>query len=131
MTLQIDDSLQSFQWSPQPQTAKFVKRIVDAFLAACPFAAKLADRMRDETGTRFGDWVSEIRLNRRDPRVADLNAAGYTATQDLRTMAVFENEAGKFPSVVVWDGKFQITLKVESVADFLAANRLDLLIEGA
>ena len=33
MTLQVDDSLQSFQWSPQPKTAKFVAKLVNAFLA--------------------------------------------------------------------------------------------------
>src|SRR5207244_7994711 len=56
--------------------------------------------------------------------------AGYAATQDLKSMAVFENEGGIFPSIIVWDGGFQLTLKVESVADFLAANQLDVLIEG-
>jgi hypothetical protein len=130
MTAQMSNPLQAFQWDRQPQAAKFVGSLVDDFLPGCPAAAKLAQRMRDETGTRFYDWVGHIALNRRDPRLKDLNVVGYKAQQDLKSMVIFTHEGGIFPTIVVWDGIFELGLKVESVVDFLAANNLDIAVQG-
>ncbi len=130
MTAQMSNPLEAFQWNRQPQAAKFVSSLVDDFLAGCPVATKLAQRMRDETGTRFYDWVGHIALNRRDPRLRELNAVGYKAQHDLKTMAIFTHEGGIFPTIVVWDGIFELALKAESVVDFLAANHLDLPVQG-
>jgi hypothetical protein len=130
MTSQAANSLQAFQWERQPKAAKFVWSLVESFLSQCPPAAQLAQRMRDETGTRFYDWVGHIALNRRDPRLRDINTVGYTAYQDLKSMTVFTHEGGIFPAILVWDAEVEVGIKVESVADFLAANQLDLPIFG-
>ncbi|HEX8521420.1 MAG TPA: hypothetical protein VF669_04130 [Tepidisphaeraceae bacterium] len=130
MTAQLSNPLQAFQWDRQPDAFRYVNELVDAFIAECPAAAKLAQRMRDETGTRFYDWVGHIQLNRRDPRLRDLNAVGYTAQKDYKTFAVFSHDGGIFPTIVVTDGHFEIGIKAELVADYLAANNLDVPIEG-
>jgi hypothetical protein len=130
MTTQVANSLQAFQWERQPQAAKFVWGLVESFLATCQPAAKLAQRMRDQTGTRFYDWVGHIALDRRDSRLKDLNAVGYAAFEDLKSITVFTHEGGIFPTILVTDGDFEIGIKVESVADFLAANQLEVSVEG-
>ncbi len=131
MTLQADNALSAFQWSPQPAAWKLVNALADDFLSRVPAVAALATRMRDETGTRFVDWIDHIRLPRRDARVRELNTVGYHADSDGKGLTIFLNDDGMFPPIVAWDGGFQIAIKVESVADFLAANQLHLEIAGA
>ena len=130
MTLPAENVLQAFHWEPQPAAWRFINAIVADFLAACPEAAALAKRMSNETGTRFVDWIDHIRLPRRDPRVHEFKQAGYQADREGKGYAVFLNDHGKFPAVIVWDGKFEIGIKVEFVADFLAANQLMRTVSG-
>src|SRR6185437_10303747 len=131
MSLRADNMLQAFQWSPQPAAWKFVNAVAADFLAACPEAAALAGRMSAETGTRFIDWIDHVRLSRRDARVQELKHAGYQADHEGKGYTVFVNDDGMFPPVMVWDGKFEIAIKVEFVADFLAANQLLRTISGS
>ena len=52
--------LEAFQWTPQPAAQALVDRLIADFQthnAAAPLLAKL---MKEETGTRFGDWVDSI-----------------------------------------------------------------------
>jgi hypothetical protein len=124
MKIKANNSLGSFQWTTQPAAFSFIRSVTDAFLAACPEAANLAQRMHDETGTRFIDWIDHIRLNSGDARTIQLNNVGYCAESDRARDAVFVNENGTFPTVLVWNGVLEIGIKVESVTDFLAANQL-------
>jgi len=124
------NSFESFQWSPQPAAFSFICGLAGDFLAACPEAAAFANRMRHETGTRFIDWIDHIRLNRRDRRVALLERVGYHAAREHASGTVYVNPSGVFPAVLAWDGGTEIGIKVESVADFLAANQLERDILG-
>ena len=82
-------------------------------------------------GTRFIDWIDHIRLNRRDRRVAQLERRGISTSQASRMPAtVYVNASGVFPAVLAWDGGTEIGIKVESVADFLAANQLQRDVLG-
>ena len=87
--------------------------------------------MRDETGTRFIDWIDHIRLNRSDRRVAQLEKVGYRAASEHISYTVYVNPSGVFPAVLAWDGGTEIGIKVESVADFLSANQLERDILGS
>ena len=131
MTLQANNALQAFQWSPQPQAWNFLRALAEDFLATCPDAAALAQRMADETGTRFVDWIDHVKLPRRDARARQLSEVGYQAESEGKGYTVFANEDGMFPPVLVWDGAFEIGIKVESVADFLSANQLQREILGS
>jgi hypothetical protein len=125
------NSFDSFQWSPQPAAFKFTCGLASDFLATCPEAAAFAHRMRDETGTRFIDWIDHIRLNRRDRRVAQLESVGYHAAREHTSYTVYVNPSGVFPPVLAWDGGTEIGIKVESVADFLATNQMEGNILGS
>jgi hypothetical protein len=119
-----------FQWSPQPAAFAFICGLAADFLEKCPEAAVFAGRMRMETGTRFVDWIDHFRLNRSDPRVAQLEDNGFVAQSRQGSLKVHANASGVFPPVLVWDGNMEIGLKVESVADFLAANQLQRDVTG-
>ena len=60
-----------------------------------------------------------------------LSDVGYQAESDGNGYTVFVNDNGMFPAILVWDGAFEIAIKVESIADFLTANQLQREIEGA
>jgi hypothetical protein len=125
------NSFESFQWSPQPTAFSFICGLACDFLAACPEAAVFTNRMCDETGTRFIDWIDHIRLNRRNRRVVQLEKVGYHAASEHISYTVYVNPSGVFPAVLAWDGGTEIGIKVESVADFLAANQLERTILGS
>src|SRR5665213_503899 len=117
--------LTGFQWEPQPQAEKFVRGVVDDFLKRTPYAAELSRRMTNETGTRFFDWVESITLA---PAMAsEIVAAGFVRTpSDIP--GVYSHPGGMFPTIIL-DGarRLDVTIRVESVADFAAAMGLPLL----
>jgi hypothetical protein len=111
MTVQQADPLAAFHWTPQPAAELLVKEIVSDFLKTNPFAADLARRMRDETGTRFTDWIDHLSVPAN--HAARLEEAGF-----VRHNEGFIHEGGIFPMIL--PGERRIAIKVASVADFMS-----------
>ena len=131
MTTLTSNPLQEFAWQPQPEAEKLIREIVADFLARCPAAADLARRMKEQTGTRFYDWISFIWLDAKTDRVKRIESVGYEKSHDGAGFAVYDHAGGMFPSILVGDADtLDIGIKVESVADFLAANNLEAKITG-
>jgi hypothetical protein len=122
--------LESFHWSVHPEASSFIGRLVAEVLAECPEAARFAQRLHRETGTRFTDWIDHIRLNRNDPRVSQLEKFRYRVERELAAYTVYTFDDGVLPVVLAWDHSTQVSIKTESVADFLAANQLQREISG-
>jgi hypothetical protein len=123
--------LTEYAWSPQPRAEKFLREIVEDFLSRNAPAADLARRMRDETGTRFYDWISFIWLYSKSDRAGQIESIGYQKSYDGEGFIVYDHPQGMFPSILTGDyDTLDIGIKVESVADFLAANHLDAKIIG-
>jgi hypothetical protein len=131
MTMAASSSpLESFRWSTHPEPSRFVRRVVADVLAARPETARFAESLMRETGTRFVDWIDHIRLNDGDPRVLQLEKCGYRLESAPGAYAVHTFNDGILPVVLVWDQGTQISIKSESVADFLCANQLQREISG-
>jgi hypothetical protein len=124
-------SFESFQWSIHPEAFRFVCGLAADFLLRCPEAAAFAERMRRETGTRFVDWIDYIRLSRRDPRSSQLESFGYRIDSERAGYTVYTFNDGVFPQLRTGDGALEVGIKVESVADFLAANQLQREVNGS
>jgi hypothetical protein len=119
-----NNPLTAFQWKPQPAAEALVRGVLEEFLARTPFAATLARRMKEETGTRFLDWVDSIAVA---PAMRDqLTAAGFeTAGGD--GPEAWTHPGGMFPSFVIDDaGTVAVSIRTESVADFAVAMGLEL-----
>jgi hypothetical protein len=110
---------------------------IDAFLLRNGFARRLAERMRDETGTDFFEWVDHLVLA---PEHADaLAAAGFTreAAEAPAGTTVLWHPRAMMPRVLLRadggrDGAPAVlAIRPECVADFVAAHDLDVAIEGA
>ena len=119
------DALTAFHWEPQPKAAAFVRRVVDEFLQKLPEAAAFAERLYRETGNRFADLVSQMDLPAEVYSLDELESAGWAEVRRLSDLiAVLENKNGIFPAVLLHSSyDVRIGLKVESVVDFLSANR--------
>ena len=125
------DALKAFQWSRQPGAEQFVRQIVDRFLAQNPFAANLAQRMYDESGTRFVDWIDYLALPQTPAVEEQLLDNGFEVESAIDGTRTFRNPHGVFPRVTLSAlPTLQIALKVDSVADFLAVHQLEVSIEG-
>src|SRR5687768_16227256 len=132
MTLQAPNALDQFQWSPQPEAEKFVRALVEDFLQKNAFARDLARRMKDESGTRFYDWVEAIILPETPAITQRMQAVGYEKLRDrgAEYKNLWTNPLGMFPLIGFGEGgTTAIHLKVTSVADFADVWRL-AKIEG-
>ena len=126
-------SLTEHTWSPQPETAKVVHRLLNECLGACPFAAQLSQRMLDETGTRLLDWIDHFGLDVNQPLRDELTRVGYAETMTGDGNSVWTHAAGMFPRIRhLASPTRHLAIKVSAVTDFLFAHGLsDIEIEGA
>jgi hypothetical protein len=126
MTTQQADPLTAFHWTPQPAAAELVREILAEFTGRCQLAGNMAWRMRDETGTRLVDWLDHLAV----PITADL-AQRLIAAGFIERGRGFVHDGGIFPTIILRDKPEALAaVKVESIADFLAAWQIPTTIEG-
>lgn len=117
--------LADFDWRPQPEAARFVGSLVDDFLERNAAAAELAARMRDETGTRFFDWIDHFAMPEHDDSLTKLASLGFEPQREADATR-WHDEQGLFPDVMMHGSPItRCAIRVESVTDFLFAHRLD------
>ena len=122
-----------YVWEPQPAAQALVDELLRKILEGCPGAARLARRMTDETATRFKDWIDFIQMPDDAGLRARLKEVGFSAEPVEGAEGQHVHHGGLFPRVVVGGtDKPRAGIKVESVADFLSAQRVTAEpIEGA
>lgn len=134
--LAAEASSNPFDWRRWPDTEARVGGLVARALEGNAFAARLSERMRDETSTRFVDWVDHIVVDDRDGLSRELGSLGYTPERESYALGarVFGHEGGVFPRLVVFPRATsevpEIAIKVEYVSDFSRAHDLGLDILG-
>jgi hypothetical protein len=120
--------LTKFQWSPQPAAAALVQELLDEFLRRCPDAAKFADRLHRETGTRIVDWIAAITAYDSPEMRRRLENANFRIAQDESTdeTRTWIHSAGLFPRIqtVAEPSNIFLWMEVESIADFAFAHEL-------
>jgi hypothetical protein len=128
-------STPQFDWPLANDAEALLRRYINSFLAQNSFARQLADRMRDETGTDFFEWVDHIVVSPSEKPA--LLEAGFLLDNEDETPdgeAALENPRATLPRVMLRPGETQnpsvIALRPEFVADFIAAHNLSSEIEG-
>jgi hypothetical protein len=125
-----------FDWKRWPETEALVDQWVSAALQGNRFAADLAGRMRDETNTRFVDWVDHLVVNSQPGLPRRLLALGYAVQAEPYAVGTpaYAHTGAIFPKVVLARGTGplvrEVAIKVESVAAFSRAHDLGLTILG-
>ena len=120
-------------WVVQPEGAALVQELVAGALARSPGASDFCARMHSGAGIRVIDVLDHIAITDAPSLRERLDAAGFTLcdaeSPSVATWAT--HERGIFPDIVLQPrGATRLALQVESVADFLAAQQLDVDIEG-
>ncbi len=127
---------QAFDWPLCYEAEQLITGCLEAFLLRHTFARRLAERMRDETGTDFFEWVDHIVLG---PEQANaLRAAGFVEEKvDAPAgTTVFWHPKAMMPRVLLKAGEGKgnvpsvLALRPEFVADFLSAHDLASPIAG-
>jgi hypothetical protein len=125
-----------FEWQRWPETEAFLEGLISRALDANPFAARLAERMKDESSTRFKDWVDHLVISESPGLARRLDVLGYRrqSISYATNSPVFAHEGGMFPSLAVIPGGGtevrEVAIKVESIAAFSEAHDLGLTILG-
>ncbi len=124
-------SIDQYRWEPQPAAQQLITELLTEFIAKNAHAADLAARMKSQTGTRFADWVDFIRTPTSPALRARLMQTGFTHRPRPGAGEHFVHEGAMFPSVILGDSAtWECAVKVDRVADFLTAWRLEHPIEG-
>jgi hypothetical protein len=133
MTTKIKSTVQQFNWEPQPKAQALINELIHAFLDKCPGAAEFAKRLKHDTGTRFGDWIDSIQFRRNADLKARLQKTGFVRTPVPGAPDRFVHPGAIFPTIVLESAhEMRISIKVDSVVDFLAAWHItdEHVIEG-
>src|SRR3954463_12054995 len=117
-----------FDWPLAYDAEKLLHQRVAHFLELNGFARRLAERMRDETGTDFFEWIDHLVLGLEHAEA--LRAAGFVP-ENVEAPAgatVFAHPRAMMPRVLLRAGggsgdvPSMVALRPESVADFLSAH---------
>lgn len=133
MTLRTpNNSLEQFQWDRQPQAEQLIREHMDSFLAKNSFARELAIRMKEDTGTRFYDWIDTIVLAGTPELTKRMQGVGYELFHERVGEQLWVNKLGMFPRIGLKSSSpaTEIHIKVTSVANFAEVWRVQEPIEG-
>ena len=121
----------SFDWPLANEAEAFLRNRIESFLVQNTFARRLAERMRDETGTDFFEWVDHLALSPDDESA--LAAVGFVRDAQAETPngeVVYEHPKAILPRVLLSTGMPRVAVRPEFVADFIASHSLTTEPEG-
>jgi len=131
-----DDGNPKFDWPLAHGAEELLRGLMDGFLGRNGFARRLAERMREETGTDFYEWVDHLTV---DPALLE-NLTGVGLREETIEAPpgtrVLHHPKAMMPRVLVQPGGSQrgipliVAIRVESLADFEEAHRISAGING-
>ena len=127
----------AFDWPLCNEAEQLLGNYISAFLKLNSFAARLAQRMSQETGTEFFEWIDHLVLSQQ--HADELRRVGFIEedVDALPDSTVLWHPRAMLPRVLLRAEKTpvgtpgEVAIRPEVLADFLAAQNLDAPIEGA
>jgi hypothetical protein len=125
-----------FDWPVCYQAEEILLHHLDAFLARNNFARRLAEKMREQTGTILLDWIDHFTLA--EGYVDNLRATGFVEDPlgevPGQGLALYHPEA-MLPRVLISSegrgaASLGLAIRTESVVEFMAAHGLSAEPEG-
>jgi hypothetical protein len=126
----------NFQWGRFPETEAFLDKQIQRFLGAHPFAAQLAQRMREESSTLLPNWVDYLVVPQQDVDADQLETKFGFQIEHVEARqgeTVYWHPHAHFPRLVLSTNISEpsAAINVESIEDFMISHQLSLPIEGA
>lgn len=127
----------NFNWPLAYEAEALLSRHIDAFIERHRFAARLAQRMREETGTELFEWTDSFVVS--PEHEPEFREAGFVpeAAEAPPHIVVLAHPHAMLPRVRICTGApasaapIALLLRVESLPDFMARHGLTGEIEGA
>src|SRR5213593_1240054 len=96
------DDPRRFDWPLAYEGEQFLRECLEGFLRQNSFARRLAERMRDETGTDFFEWIDHLVMGPKEER--SLVKAGFVRDELAETPngeIVYEHPRATLPRVLL------------------------------
>ncbi|MEY4938508.1 MAG: hypothetical protein RIQ93_243 [Verrucomicrobiota bacterium] len=126
----------AFDWPLCYDAERLIGAHLEGFLLRNSFARRLAERMREETGTDFFEWVDRLEVDA--SHAAALHAAGFVRepVDAPEGVVVLWHPRAMMPRVLLRANAgaafpATVAIRVEHVPEFLAAHDLAFSIAGA
>ena len=121
-----------FQWKIEPMAGAWVKSAMAAALADLPWTVEFASRLEHSAGVRMIDLLDTVFLGQGSDRLQMALDAGWIESNAVELKGQhfkgYQHPGGLFPTIAVYDdikaNEIWLSMRVEFVADFLAANDL-------
>lgn len=122
----------AFDWPLAYEAEQFLRDEIARLVAQHAGARRLAERMRDETGTDFYEWVDHVVVG--PGREEAMRAVGLCESEDEAPAGtvVWHHPRAMVPRVLVRtrSGPTVLAVKPEKLDDFLSAQKISARIEG-
>lgn len=129
-----------FAWKRWPQTERFLADRYAELVQENAWAKDFTQRLKDHTGTRLEDWVDHVRLNGARVPHDLLRELGYKPRRGedaAPPRRVYTHPGADLPKLLVdptasaeAPACLGVAIRVDHLAAFLTANRLDAPIHG-
>ena len=123
-------NLLAFRWSPQPDATRIVRGLLDQCCLASPTLTALGYRMRKETGTRLFDWIDFLAVPESEQLFSAMAASGFEKTPLGGEWTSWKHPGAVLPVIRLGSPRPVAGIKVEAVADFLAAHGIEAQVLG-
>lgn len=118
-----------FKWERQPQAELVIEKAIQKALEN-PDIKMLDVRMRKEASTRLFDWLDHVVVAIEEERA--VQEAGFELLHATPSSKIYHHRGAQFPLVIVTENdQLGLGLSVDSIADYLLAHGLHVLIEGS
>jgi len=124
---------EKFQWQQHFECEEFFLDLLKEAKVQNPFIRNVEEMLYKHTSTRLLDWVDHISLGYSADLIEKIEGFGFELVLAKIDKRVFEHKGAQFPLLVVSDlskGVDSVSLKVESICDFLASWRRSAKIYG-
>lgn len=136
----MNKDTQSIDWPRFPKAEKYINSLLHDFSARMPEVQRLEKAMSEQTSTRLLDWMDHLVLSGGPEPAEKLQSLGF----ELENVSgesgekVYHHPEAVFPRILLKNGgpdsegkPVAAAIRVESISDFLAAQRLSTEIQGS
>jgi hypothetical protein len=125
----------SFDWQCQPGAERWVHSLIEGFKERNPYILDFEEQLHQKSSTRLFDWIDHLTIKTSPSVEVELETHGFIQELAMPSYRLFSHPGAKLPSILIMEEKGRdpegISLKVESIADFLMVTRFQRCIEGS